>query len=55
AAPTASSAAPSSPASAPTPAATAAAKATYSCPMHPEVQKDSPGSCPKCGMNLVKK
>lgn len=55
AAPAASSAAPPSPASAPTPAATAAAKATYSCPMHPEVQKDSPGSCPKCGMNLVKK
>jgi hypothetical protein len=47
--------APTSPASAPTPAATTAAKATYSCPMHPEVQKDSPGSCPKCGMNLVKK
>lgn len=48
-------AAPSSPASAATPSATAAAKATYSCPMHPEVQKDSPGSCPKCGMTLVKK
>lgn len=52
---TAPTAPPSSPASAATPAATAAAKATYSCPMHPEVQKDSPGSCPKCGMNLVKK
>ncbi|UOQ50734.1 heavy metal-binding domain-containing protein [Hymenobacter cellulosivorans] len=25
---------------------------TYSCPMHPEVISDKPGSCPKCGMNL---
>jgi Cu+-exporting ATPase len=24
----------------------------YTCPMHPEVQSDSPGSCPKCGMAL---
>lgn len=21
----------------------------YTCPMHPEVQQDHPGSCPKCG------
>ncbi len=27
----------------------------YSCPMHPEVVSDHPGSCPKCGMDLVKK
>jgi Cu(I)/Ag(I) efflux system membrane fusion protein len=27
----------------------------YTCPMHPEVQSDKPGSCPKCGMDLVKK
>ena len=27
--------------------------ATYTCPMHPEVTSDSPGSCPKCGMDLV--
>lgn len=27
----------------------------YSCPMHPEVTSDKPGSCPKCGMDLVKK
>ncbi len=27
---------------------------TYTCPMHPEIQKDKPGSCPKCGMRLVK-
>lgn len=25
----------------------------YTCPMHPEVQSDQPGECPKCGMNLV--
>ena len=25
----------------------------YTCPMHPEVRQDHPGSCPKCGMNLV--
>jgi heavy metal translocating P-type ATPase len=25
----------------------------YTCPMHPEVIKDAPGKCPKCGMNLV--
>jgi len=25
----------------------------YTCPMHPEVIKDGPGQCPKCGMNLV--
>jgi len=25
---------------------------TYTCPMHPEVVRDEPGSCPKCGMAL---
>jgi len=25
----------------------------YTCPMHPEVVQDEPGSCPKCGMDLV--
>jgi Cu+-exporting ATPase len=25
----------------------------YTCPMHPEVLQDGPGSCPKCGMALV--
>jgi hypothetical protein len=25
----------------------------YACPMHPEVQKDQPGKCPKCQMQLV--
>jgi P-type Cu+ transporter len=24
----------------------------YTCPMHPEVRKEGPGSCPKCGMAL---
>ena len=27
-------------------------KAVYPCPMHPEVQQDHPGACPKCGMAL---
>ena len=26
--------------------------AKYTCPMHPEVQSDRPGPCPKCGMAL---
>lgn len=25
----------------------------YTCPMHPEVVKDAPGKCPKCGMQLI--
>ncbi len=24
----------------------------YTCPMHPEIVQDTPGSCPKCGMAL---
>lgn len=28
-------------------------KVTYTCPMHPEVTSDKPGTCPKCGMDLV--
>ena len=27
--------------------------AKYTCPMHPEIIQDGPGSCPKCGMALV--
>lgn len=27
----------------------------YFCPMHPQITSDSPGSCPECGMRLVKK
>jgi Cu(I)/Ag(I) efflux system membrane fusion protein len=26
----------------------------YTCPMHPQVLQDKPGSCPICGMDLVK-
>jgi Cu(I)/Ag(I) efflux system membrane fusion protein len=29
--------------------------AKYTCPMHPHIMEDHPGSCPICGMNLVKK
>ena len=25
----------------------------YRCPMHPEIEQDEPGACPKCGMDLV--
>jgi Cu+-exporting ATPase len=36
------------------PVATARAtdKITYTCPMHPEIIRDAPGSCPICGMAL---
>ena len=30
-------------------------KVIYTCPMHPQVQKDKPGKCPICGMTSVKK
>jgi Cu+-exporting ATPase len=36
-----------------TAAAAAPAGAQYTCPMHPEVVRDGPGSCPLCGMALV--
>lgn len=29
--------------------------ASYVCPMHPQIIKDEPGSCPICGMDLVEK
>jgi len=32
--------------------APASGKMIYTCPMHPEVQQDHPGNCPKCGMTL---
>lgn len=32
--------------------AASVAGTTYICPMHPEIQQDQPGSCPKCGMAL---
>ncbi len=31
---------------------TASTDVTYTCPMHPEVKKQGPGDCPKCGMAL---
>jgi hypothetical protein len=27
----------------------------YTCEMHPEVHSDKPGTCPKCGMELIQK
>lgn len=27
----------------------------YVCPMHPQIVRDAPGTCPICGMNLVEK
>jgi hypothetical protein len=27
----------------------------YTCSMHPEIVRDKPGDCPKCGMKLVEK
>ncbi|MGH6661318.1 MAG: heavy metal translocating P-type ATPase [Rhodospirillales bacterium] len=32
--------------------AKAPAGAKYTCPMHPEIVRDGPGDCPKCGMAL---
>jgi P-type Cu+ transporter len=28
------------------------AQTIYTCPMHPDIRKDQPGACPKCGMSL---
>lgn len=28
-------------------------KIIFTCPMHPEVIRDAPGNCPKCGMTLI--
>jgi Cu+-exporting ATPase len=30
-------------------------KTIYTCPMHPEIEQDHPGQCPKCGMTLEPK
>ena len=32
--------------------ASAAEGSLYTCPMHPEILKETPGDCPKCGMAL---
>ena len=37
------------------PTKTKVVKVEYTCPMHPEVISDKLGTCPKCGMDLVKK
>jgi hypothetical protein len=34
--------------------AQSAAPALYTCPMHAHVKSERPGSCPVCGMSLVK-
>ncbi len=38
-----------------TPSDTAATSSStrYTCPMHPDIVRDAPGSCPKCGMALI--
>jgi hypothetical protein len=36
-------------------AETAADAVLYTCPMHPEIVRSEPGTCPICGMNLVPK
>jgi hypothetical protein len=30
-----------------------AAASSYTCPMHPDVVRAAPGTCPQCGMRLV--
>ena len=40
-------------ASTPDSAAPLSSSTRYTCPMHPEIVQDAPGSCPKCGMTLV--
>jgi Cu+-exporting ATPase len=39
--------------STPPDAAAASSNTRYTCPMHPDIVHDSPGSCPKCGMALI--
>ena len=31
----------------------AASNIRYTCSMHPEIVRDAPGKCPKCGMTLI--
>ncbi len=33
--------------------ASVASNPQYTCSMHPEIVRDAPGKCPKCGMTLV--
>ncbi|MEO6005299.1 MAG: copper-translocating P-type ATPase [Opitutus sp.] len=37
------------------PAHASTAKTIYTCPMHPQIEQDHPGSCPICGMALEPK
>ncbi len=37
------------------PQPTAGGHQVYTCPMHPEIEQDHPGDCPKCGMALEPK
>lgn len=37
------------------PVAPASEEASWYCPMHPEVLQNTPGTCPKCSMNLLKR
>jgi P-type Cu+ transporter len=37
---------------APAPVPPKPAGVKYTCPMHPEIVRDAPGTCPKCGMTL---
>lgn len=50
-----SGSAPTSAATGPAQEKTDTGKGAYICTMCPEVKADGPGSCPKCGMALVKK
>ena len=34
---------------------TVSSSTLYTCPMHPEIEQENPGSCPKCGMALEPK
>ena len=36
----------------PVPPVAAVPGTRYTCPMHPEIVQDGPGTCPKCGMAL---
>ncbi|MEY2574499.1 MAG: P-type Cu+ transporter, partial [Verrucomicrobiota bacterium] len=38
-----------------TPTIGAAPGSLYTCPMHPEIERDAPGDCPICGMALERK
>ena len=43
---------PVAPAAATAAGARAGALAEWTCPMHPEIRRTSPGACPNCGMAL---